>query len=191
MATNNKVRFGLDNVAIAMLKSDESGYETPVSIPGAVSLSTSPEGDNEVFYADNGPYYTIATNAGYTGDLEMALIPDDLKAKMLGWTIDQNGALVEVSDAVAQPFALLFEVNGDQRKRRNVFYSCTASRPEEENTTTEDSASPTTETLSITMIPRDIDGKKVTKLSIELSDTNKTAYDGFYTNVLEPVFAEA
>ncbi len=188
---DNKVRFGLDNVAIAMMKADGSGYDAPVSVPGAVNLSTSPEGDNEVFYADNGPYYTIATNAGYTGDLEMALIPDTLKAKMLGWTIDNNGALVEVSDAVAQPFALLFEVNGDQKKRRNVFYSCTAARPEEENSTTEDSASPTTETLSITMIPRDIDGKKVTKLSIELNETNKEVYDGFYTAVLEPSFAEA
>ena len=188
---DNKVRFGLDNVAIALLKDDESGYETPVKIPGAVNLSTSPEGDNEVFYADNGPYYTIATNAGYTGDLEIALIPDDIKAKILGWSIDNNGALVEVADAVAKPFALLFEVNGDQKKRRNVFYSCTASRPEEENATTEDTATPTTETLSITMIPREINDKKVTKLSIELSETNKAVYDAFYTSVLEPSFAEA
>ena len=188
---DNKVRFGLDNVAIALLKDDESGYEAPVKVPGAVSLSTSPEGDNEVFYADNGPYYTIATNAGYTGDLEIALLPDDIKAKILGWEIDNNGALVEVSDAVAKPFALLFEINGDQRKRRNVFYSCTAARPEEENKTTEDSSTPTTETLSVTMIPRTIGEKKVTKLSIELNDKNKEAYDGFYTAVLEPNFASA
>lgn len=188
---SNKVKFGLDNVAIAMLKDDESGYETPVSIPGAVKLTTSPEGDNEVFYADNGPYYTIATNAGYTGDLEMALIPDDIKAKILGWEIDQNGALVEVADAVAQPFALLYEINGDKQKRRNVFYSCTVSRPEEENSTTEDSASPATETLSITMIPREINDKKVTKLSIEPTEKNKEVYNSFYTAVLEPVFAAA
>ena len=188
---DNKVRFGLSNVAIAMLKADESGYDVPEKIPGAVSLSTSPEGDNEVFYADNGPYYTIATNAGYTGDLEMALLPDTIKAKILGWEIDNNGALVEVADAVAQPFALLFETNGDQKKRRSVFYSCTAARPEDENSTTEDSATPATETLSVTMIPRTINEKKVTKLSIELSDKNKEVYDAFYTNVLEPSFAEA
>lgn len=186
---DNKVRYGLANVAIA-LKTD-TGYEKPVKIPGAVNLSTSPEGDSEVFYADNQPYYTINTNAGYTGDIEMALIPDDLKAKILGWEIDSNEAIVEISDGIAQPFALLFEVSGDQKKRRTVFYSCTASRPEEENETTEDKASPTTETLSITMIPATFGDKTCTKLSIEPSDTNKTAYDSFYTEVLEPKFSDA
>jgi phi13 family phage major tail protein len=188
---DNKVRFGLDNVAIAFLKDDGSTYDTPVKIKGAVNLSTSPEGDSEIFYADNTPYYTCTTNSGYTGDLEIALLPDDIKAKIYGWSIDNNGALVEDADAVAQTFALLFEVSGDQKKRRNVFYSCTASRPEEENKTTEDSTTPTTETLSITMIPREINNKKVTKLSIELTSTNKEVYDSFYTSVLEPSFAEA
>lgn len=185
---DNKVRFGLSNVAIALMK-DDNTYETPVKIPGAVSLSVSPEGDSDVFYADNTAYYTVATNAGYTGDLEGAIFPDDIKAKILGWEIDNNNALVEVTDAVAKPFALLFEVNGDQKKRRSVFYSCTASRPEEENSTTEDSTSVTTETLSLTMVSRDFSDKKVTKLSIEPNDTNKEAYDGFYTKVLEPDFA--
>ena len=187
---DNKVRFGLSNVAIAMLKDDDT-YDTPVKIPGAVSLSTSPEGDSDVFYADNGPYYTIATNAGYTGDLEMAIIPDEIKQKILGWKIDNNGALVEIADAVAQPFALLFEVNGDQKKRRNVFYSCTVARPEEENSTTEDSTTVTTEKLSITMVSRNFGDNKVTKLSIEPTEASQSAYDGFYTAVLEPNFASA
>lgn len=186
----NKVRFGLDNVAIALRNDEDNGYETPVKIPGAVKLSTSPEGDNEVFYADNGPYFTFATNAGYTGEIETALIPDDIKAKILGWEIDKNGALVESSDAVSKSFALLFEVSGDQKKRRNVFYSCTASRPEEEHTTTEDKTTATTETLNITMIPVKIGEKSITKLSIEPTESNKSVYDKFYTQVLVPDFTE-
>lgn len=185
---DNKIRFGLENVAIALRNDADDGYETPVKIPGAVKLSTSPEGDSEVFYADNGPYFTFVADAGYTGELEIALIPDDIKSKILGWQIDKNGAMVEMSGAVAREFALLFQVNGDKRARRNVYYSCTVTRPSEEHNTTEDKISATTETLNITMIPQVIGDNKVTKLSIEPSEANKTVYDNFYKAVLEPDF---
>ena len=107
-ATNN-VRFGLSDVAIAPLTGPGT-YGDITKIPGAVSLSTSPEGGTEKFFADNGAYYTCVTNAGYTGDLEMALIPDSVKVAIFGWEVDRNGALVEIADAVPKPFALLFKV---------------------------------------------------------------------------------
>ncbi|WP_303202473.1 major tail protein [Raoultibacter timonensis] len=187
--TKNKVRFGLSNVHIA-LATDE-GYEAPVAIPGAVSLSCDPEGDSEKFYADNGAYYTISTNAGYTGELEMALIPDEVKIAIFGWKADKNGALVEVADAVPKPFALLYQVNGDAKNRHNVFYNVTAERPSDEASTTEDSASPSTEKLSVTMIPAEIGGEKVTKLSIEPSEANASVIASFYDEVYEPDYTSA
>ena len=66
----NKVRFGLSDVAIAPLTGPGT-YGDITKIPGAVSLSTSPEGGTEKFFADNGAYYTCVTNAGYTGDLRL------------------------------------------------------------------------------------------------------------------------
>lgn len=183
----NKVRFGLSNVAIAMIK-DDGTYDTPVKIPGAVNLSTSPEGDTEKFYADNCAYYTISANAGYTGDLEMALVPDDIKSKIYGWELDKNGALIEDANAVAKPFALLFEVQGDKRARRNVFFNVTATRPEDENATTEESATPTTETVSISMIGQDFNGKTLVRASLEKSETNAAIYDAFYDAVYTPSF---
>lgn len=183
----NKVRFGLSDVAIAPL-TGAGAYGDITKIPGAVSLSTSPEGGTEKFFADNGAYYTCVTNAGYTGDLEMALIPDSVKVAIFGWEIDKNGALVEIADAVPKPFALLFKVKGDAKDRLNVFYNVTAERPKDENKTSEDKASPATEKLAVTMIPEEIGGKKVTKLSIEKSEANATAYSGFYDSVLTPSF---
>lgn len=186
----NKVRFGLSDVAIAPLTGPGT-YGDVTPIPGAVSLSTNPEGSTENFFADNGAYYTCVVNAGYKGDLEMALIPDSVKVTIFGWEIDANGALVEIADAVPKPFALLFKVKGDAKDRLNVFYNVTAERPSNENKTTENSASPTTEKLAVTMIPEEIGGKKVTKLSIEKSEANATAYSGFYDSVLTPSFTEA
>lgn len=184
--TANKVRFGLSDVAIAPITAE--GYGAPVPVPGAVSLTTDPDGSSEKFYADNGAYYVVVTNNGYTGELNMALVPDPVKVSIFGWEIDDNGALVEVADAVATPFALLFKVKGDKKDRLNVFYNVTAERPKGEDKTAEDKLSVTTETMPITMIPAEIGGRRVTKLSIEPTEANASVIAGFYNEVYEPVF---
>ena len=75
----NKVKFNLKNVHAAKLTVDNSGgytYATPQAIPGAVSLSLDSEGDMTPFYADGQIYYRSVSNNGYSGDLEIALIPE-------------------------------------------------------------------------------------------------------------------
>lgn len=186
----NKVRFGLAEVAIAM-KEGPGKYGPIKPIPGVVKITMDPDGDSEKFYADDGVYYTVVTNNGYTGESEFALIPDEIKMMIFQWLKDNNGALVEIADAVPQPFALLFRVRGDKRKRYNVFYDVTAERPKSEDKTTEDKSSPTTETMSLTMIPTEIDGKMVTKLSIEPTEANQAVIDSFYKQVYLPDFTSA
>ena len=189
---DNKVKYGLQNVYVAFHTDD--GFGTPIHIPGAVNLTTDPEGNQNVFYADNLPYVTFNTNSGYTGSLEMALIPDAVLAEMFGWTVDDNGALVEDADGVAKPFALIYEVKGDAKNRRNVFYSVTAARPSGASATQTDSTEPNTETLNVTMIPKKLTfgsgasaiEKNVTKASMEPSATNTAAYNAFFSAVYLP-----
>lgn len=183
---DNKVRYGLSNVHVAFKTAE--GYGTPIHIPGSRSLSTDPQGEQSNWYADNIPYVTFSSNAGYEGDLEMALFPDTVLAEMLGWAIDANGAIVEDANGKPKSFALLFEIEGDVKNRRNVFYNVTAARPSTENSTTEDSIEPQTETMPITMIPAQFDGRNITKASMEPNETNQTAYDGFFTAVYTPTF---
>ena len=55
MKRSNKVKFGLKNCHYAKATFDEDGnvtYDKPVRMPGAVSLSLDPEGENANFYAD-------------------------------------------------------------------------------------------------------------------------------------------
>ena len=101
----------------------------------------------------------------------------------MGLTEDSNGALVEVADAIAAPFALGFEVQGDDKGRRTWYYNCTCARPNQDANTKESGITPSTEKLSIKMMPRSTD-KKV-RASMELSDTNATAYNGFFSAVYE------
>lgn len=185
----NKVLFGLDNVHVAFI--DEEAETQPSwgavkAIPGAVSFKPSPEGSEDTFYADNVPYFVVTSNNGYTADLEIATMPDDVLADMLGWEIDTNGMLVEISDAVGKEFALMGQVLGDQRNRRFVYYRCKAARPEAEHQTKSDKFEPTTEKLSLTILPIVIANKSVTKGTIELNETNQAVYNSFFTSVVLP-----
>lgn len=185
---SNKVLFGLEKVHIAFITTDGTPptWGTPTHIPGAVSFSTEPQGEESNFYADNGPYFVFTSNNGYTGELAMALVPDAILAEMLGWSIDANGMLVEDANANAKEFALLFQVQGDKKNRRSVFYRCKASRPSKEHATKGESAEPAQDTLSITMLPIETASGKPVKGVMELGDTNEAAYNAFFNGVILP-----
>ena len=99
--TSNKVKFGLKNChyAIATLAADGTvTFGTPVAMPGAVSLSLDAEGDNDPFYADDSVYYMVSNNNGYSGDFELALIPESFLTDIMHETEDANGVIVENKD---------------------------------------------------------------------------------------------
>jgi phi13 family phage major tail protein len=185
----NKVVFGLENVHIALLTESTGVYAAPVAIPGSVNLALNPEGDESTFYADNIAYYTATQNNGYKGDLEMALIPDAVLADILGWEVDANGALVEIADALPVPFALLFEVAGNEANKRYAFYKCTASRSKEEHKTKADKVDISTATLTLTITPIEIDDVLVVKAAIERTVANASVFDAWFTAVTEPSYA--
>ena len=182
---NNKVKFGLSNVHIAKI-TEENGeikYGTPFAMPGAVSLTADPEGDTTPFYADNIKYYIAVANNGYTGDLQIAMTPEEFLTEILGQEKDTNGALIEKSDDINARFALMGEIEGDVKKRRFVYFDCTAARPSAEMNTVEESKEPQTDTISITMAARSSDN--AIKAVIEPNETNQEVYNTFFTKVYE------
>ena len=189
--SQNKVTFGLEKVHIAFLDETsptQPAWKTPIPILGAVRWTPTAVGESSTFYADNTAYFTVTANNGYTGELELANVPDAILAEMLGWEIDDNGMIVEVSDAIPKPFALLGQVLGDKRNRRFVYYHCTASRPAKERQTKNESITPATDVLSLTISPIEINGRMIVKGDIELSDTNKAVFDSFFDSVYLPTF---
>ena len=184
----NKVNYGLSRVYYALATISASGaatYATPVAIPGAVSLSMDPSGDSNAFYADNTPYKVFAANAGYEGELEVAIIPDTFRQNVLGEVVDSN-IQVEKSGSTTHPFALLFQFEGDDTATRHVFYNCTAARPNVGSKTTEESVEVQTETLNITV--GTIYNAKVDANIVKgkISDKTKTQYTNWFTAVQQP-----
>ena len=153
----NRVKYGLCNVHYAKITGWAGGekvplYNTPVRIPGAVSLSLEPSGATEIFHADNVAYYISSHNSGYTGELEIALTPTNFLTEILGEIQDENGVLIEKNNDSTAQFALLFEINGDLKHTRHCFYCCSASRPSTASSTITNSKQPQTDTLSLTAL---------------------------------------
>ena len=186
----NKVKYNLKNVHAAKLSKDEEGnlvYTTPVAIPGAVSISLDAEGDSSPFYADGIVYFRSSSNNGYSGDLEIALIPEWFRVDILKEKLDKNKVLVEKSDVTeTEKFALLFEFEGDEHGIRHVLYNCSASRPSIESETKEDTIEPGTEKLSLTADPRE-DGLVKSRTG---DNTESTVYENWYKSVYIPVEPE-
>lgn len=182
----NKVKYNLKNVHAAKLKKDTSGaltYEAPKAIPGAVSISLDAEGESSPFYADGIVYFRSTANNGYSGDLEIALIPEWFRTEILKEELDKNGVLVEKADvSETEKFALLFEFDGDINAIRHVLYNCSASRPSIESETKEDTIEPGTETLSLTADPRE-DGLVKSRTG---DTTSAETYISWYKNVYLP-----
>ena len=186
----NKIKYNLKNVHAAKLTETvvdgaaKYTYAAPQAIPGAVSISLDAEGDSSPFYADGIVYFRSVANNGYSGELEIALIPEWFRTDILQETLDSNGVLVEKSDqAESVKFALLFEFDGDVRAIRHVMYNCTASRPSIESETKEDTIEPGTEKLSLTADPRE-DGLVKSRTG---DTTSAETYQNWYKSVYTPV----
>lgn len=183
---SNKVKYNLKNVHYAKLTIGEDGapsFASPVHIPGAVSLSMSPEGETTPFYADGVVYYQSVSNNGYTGDLEMALIPDEFRTEILGDTVDATDKVVlENALANPSPFALLFEFDGDRKAIKHVLFNCTATRPNVEGSTTTESKEPSTETMTLAATPLP-NGNVKAKTG---NETPENVYNDWYKNVWQP-----
>lgn len=190
MPDANKVHFGLKNVHYALITytAGVPSWGTPKAIKGAVNLNLAKEGSDTDFYADDVKYFHIAGNNGYTGTLEMADFPADMRKDLWNQTITSTGKML-VEDVNAQPaeFALMFETDGDISPDRFCFYRCVASRPDVTGATKADSTEVQTQSCDITVMPvidptasSPINGKVYYRTT---ADTPTATFTAFYSAV--------
>lgn len=178
----NKVEFNLKNVHYAVYDEALKTFATPVAVPGAVTLSLDPEGDMYEFYADGNVYFRSISNKGYAGDLEMALMPPSMHKDIWANTEDETDhVLVENATVEPKPFALLFQIDGDQQSRMTVLYNCIGKRPSVASKTNEDGKEVQTQKTSITARPME-DG---TVKAVSTASTPSATLAAWFTTVWE------
>lgn len=186
MAGKNKVQFNLKNVHYAVLTEGENGdvaYDTPVSVPGAVSLSLEPQGEVTPFYADGIAYYQSVANNGYSGDLEMAKYIDQMMQEVWGMTVTTaEKVMVENANTEPKAFALLFQIDGDKDSEYYCLYNCIGTRPVINSTTNTETKEPQTQSSTITASPL-LNGLTLARTTAETTESVKK---GWFTKVFEP-----
>lgn len=190
MPNANKVHFGLKNVHYALITYADGvpSWGTPKAVKGAVNLTLSKESAETNFYADDSLYYHVSANNGYTGSLEMADFPAEMRQDLWGQTITTTGKML-VEDVDAQPaeFALMFETGGDISPDKFCFFRCIASRPDMTGATKADSTEVQTQSCDITVMPV-VDSTADSPINGKVSyrttkDTPTASVTGFYSAV--------
>lgn len=185
----SKVKFGLSNVKVAPRTESEGTvtYGKVVDIPGAVNLSIERESDQNIFYADNKAYFTTNSKSSVSLELEIAEIAKDIMLQYLGYVKSKNGTVLETNTAVTPSFALMFQIETDEKARKVCYYNCTAVESDEEYSTQEESIEPTTSKLTVTAIGEDVSDVVVFR---EIANSGDTNYGTFFNSVTIPTLAD-
>lgn len=185
---NAGVRFGIKNVHYAVLNEKTNEYGTPKPIPGAVKLTLTPEGNESTFYADDTPYVSFTTNAGYSLSFDGAYITDEMRRDLLGELQDKNKVQIEASDAKPAIVAFMWEFDGTKIAKRGLLYKVTCSRPSEEGNTKTDSTTPDTHTLTGKATPSKQTINNVKRDVVKASVTNEEATAAIFNKWFEKVY---
>lgn len=182
----NKVLMGFSDLYIGTytVTNGTVTLGTPYHQAGAVGFSPEPQGDENIFYADNVGYYTSYSGGTRQGDLEVAMFDDEFKSQFLGYVQTADGGLGEVKNAVKPNVYVMWAVEGDQEKRKIIMYNGSLGDINREYATIEDSKEPATETIPATFV-----GDNATGLTIVQYKPGDTGYDTLFTTPPVPALA--
>jgi phi13 family phage major tail protein len=182
----NQYKYGFAELHAAFVdETDSTKYGEVFSIPNVLSITLDPDESSNPVYGDDSKIATISTNNGYTGSVEADVFDDEFIATALGWYKDANGKWVEVADGKPRHFALGYRIQGDAKNRRTWLYDVQLSRPSKSANGVQDSVTPDTDSLDLTVVPKyfaDIDKKVVSTWCYE----GDTEYDNFFEDVVAP-----
>lgn len=185
MNQNKKAKLihGLSNFHMAILnKDDRSGveYGAVEHIEGAVSVSGTPNTDQNIKWADNGTFAVLDSFESF--DVEMAAvdIPDDIQSEMFGEKV-VNGVIFSNKDDIKKEIALGFEAK--IRGGGTRFYWLLKGTPEVmgiEHETDEGTVEAKDANLSIKFTPLIHNGEWRARLSSDIVKTDDWFADVVY-----------
>lgn len=185
-----KLIHGLSNFHMSILNQDDSSgvkYGTIEHIEGAVSVSGTPNTNEDIKWADNGPFAVFDVFESF--DVEMAAvdIPEEFQAEMFGEKV-VNGVVFSNKDDITKEIALGFQA--EVRGGGHRFYWLLKGTPQVmgiDHETDEGSIDAKDANLSIKFVPLLYNGEWRARMS---SDVVKSD-DWFEDVVYDEEIAEA
>lgn len=157
--SQKNIPVGLDSLYYAVM-TDETAetYGTPKRIYGAIQATITPTVNSSTLYADDIPYDTSSTMGDTAVSLNVAEIPTEDQAILLGHEIDDNGGLDQKSTDIGPYVAIGYRRRLANKKFKYVWlYKGRFTLGTEEANTKTDQLSYQTPTLNATFISRQTD----------------------------------
>ena len=156
------VKIGLKDVVYALMTDDgeatpnKAVYSAVKDLKGAISANFSPNASNDTLFADDGPYETASTLGAMTLELNVADLPNDVYAELIGATIDSTRKVVVNSSDDTPPYvAVGMKVAKSNGSYRYIWYlKGKFAAPDESNQTKADSINWNTPTITGNFLKR-------------------------------------
>lgn len=182
------VKIGLKDVVYALLTDDgeategEAVYSAVKDLKGAISANFSPNASNDTLFADDGPYDTASTLGAMTLELNVADLPNDVYAELIGAKIDNTTkVVVNTSDDTPPYVAVGMKVAKSNGEYRYIWYlKGKFAAPDESNQTKADSISWNTPTISGNFLKRVADGAWRFAVDTDDEDVPEEVIDNFF-----------
>jgi phi13 family phage major tail protein len=162
MGTINGVKVGLSSLYYATLTSDASGgvvYGTPTIITGIITANINPNSVMETLFADDGPLEVATQLGNIEFELNVADIPLNIQAILLGHSI-AAGIMERVASDTPPWVAIGFKALKSNGNYRYVWlYKGKFRQPELNHDTKDDSVNFQTLTIVGHFVKRDYDDK--------------------------------
>lgn len=189
---SKSISIGLTNLHIALMLADLSPangapgsttYGIPTRVPGAITANFSPNASNDTIFADDGPYDTASTLGAMTLELNVADLPNELRALILGATYDATtGLLIHKSTDVPPYVAVGMSVVKSNGANRLIWYlKGKFAAPDDNNQTKADSINWNTPTITGNFLKRDSDNQWRVSCDTDDSNVKAATKDNWFT----------
>lgn len=150
--------IGLRDIVVAKLLTDEEGsaptYDPVQSLIGAIDLDVSDNsGDPDAQYYDDGEHDVVLPDPELTGTIELADLPPEKQAMLLGYKVDNNGVTIHNADDKPPYYAWGFKSKKSNGKDRYAWYykgRCTM--PQDKRTTKQKDLTRQTTKMKVTFV---------------------------------------
>lgn len=161
MAGKKEIPVGLDQLVYAVMTDEVAEtYGTPKRIFGAIQASITPTVNSATLYADDIAYDSVSSMGDVAVALNVAEVPTEDQAIILGHDIDDNGGLDKKSTDQGPYVAIGYRRRLANGKYRYVWlYKGRFTLGAEEANTKADTPTYQTPTLNATFISRSVDSR--------------------------------